>query len=62
MGYEVLWTRSLEHFTHNSTYAYSAMLATFLAGLGIGSAVLARLADRIERMADGRLEAASALA
>lgn len=47
MGYELLWTRSLEHFTHNSTYAYSAMLATFLAGIGVGSAVLARPADRV---------------
>jgi spermidine synthase len=46
MGYEVLWTRALEHFTHNSTYAYSAMLATFLAGIGVGSAVAARRADR----------------
>jgi len=47
MGYEVLWTRSLEHYTHNSTYAYSAMLAMFLAGLGIGSAAAARIADRV---------------
>jgi len=46
MGYEVLWTRALEPYTHNSTYAYSAMLATFLLGLAIGSAVFAPLADR----------------
>ena len=49
MGYELLWTRSLEHFTHNSTYAYSAMLATFLAGIGLGSALMARPADRMQR-------------
>jgi spermidine synthase len=49
MGYELLWTRSLEHFTHNSTYAYSAMLATFLSGIGLGSALMARAADRMER-------------
>jgi spermidine synthase len=49
MGYEVLWTRALEHYTHNSTYAYTAMLATFLAGLGAGSGVMARHADRIRR-------------
>ncbi len=49
MGYELLWTRSLEHFTHNSTYAYSAMLATFLAGIGLGSALMARAADRMRR-------------
>jgi spermidine synthase len=46
MGYEVLWSRALIHFTHNSTYAYTAMLATFLTGLSIGSAVCSRFADR----------------
>ncbi|MFQ5416088.1 MAG: fused MFS/spermidine synthase [Myxococcota bacterium] len=45
LGYEVLWTRALEQFTHNSTYAYSAMLATFLFGIGGGSALMARRAD-----------------
>ncbi|MEN8158821.1 MAG: fused MFS/spermidine synthase, partial [Myxococcota bacterium] len=49
MGYEVLWTRALEHYTHNSVYAYSAMLATFLLGLGGGSAVMARWADRVRQ-------------
>jgi spermidine synthase len=49
MGYEVLWTRALEQFTHNSTYAYTAMLATFLLGIGGGSAVAAPLADRVRR-------------
>ena len=49
MGYEVLWTRALEQFTHNSTYAYTAMLATFLLGIGGGSAVAAWLADRSRR-------------
>ena len=46
MGYEVLWTRALEPYTHNSTYAYSAMLAMFLLGIGLGSLVAARFADR----------------
>jgi spermidine synthase len=46
LGYEVLWTRALEQFTHNSTYAYSAMLATFLLGIGGGSALAAARADR----------------
>jgi len=49
LGYEVLWTRALEQFTHNSTYAYSAMLATFLLGLALGSAAAARPADRVVR-------------
>src|SRR5262249_23736899 len=47
LGYEVLWTRALEQFTHNSTYAYSAMLATFLLGIALGSAAAARVADRL---------------
>ena len=47
IGYEVLWTRGLEPFTHNSTYAYSAMLAIFLLGLGVGSAVTSLFADRL---------------
>ncbi|HEX5066207.1 MAG TPA: fused MFS/spermidine synthase [Myxococcota bacterium] len=49
MGYEVLWSRALVHFTHNSTYAYTAMLATFLTGLSVGSAVCSRFADRVRR-------------
>jgi spermidine synthase len=49
IGYEVLWTRALEQFTHNSTYAYTAMLATFLIGIGVGSAVAAGPADRVKR-------------
>ena len=47
MGYEILWTRALEPFTHNSTYAYTAMLAMFLLGLGLGSGVASRRVDRL---------------
>jgi spermidine synthase len=49
LGYEVLWTRALEQFTHNSTYAYTAMLAMFLLGIGAGSAATAVRADRTAR-------------
>ncbi len=49
LGYEILWTRALEQFTHNSTYAYTAMLAMFLLGIGAGSAVTAVWADRTRR-------------
>ena len=49
MGYEVLWTRALEQFTHNSTYAYTAMLAVFLLGIAGGSAVAATRADHARR-------------
>ena len=49
LGLEVLWTRALEQFTHNSTYAYTSMLAIFLLGIGGGSAVCSRFADRSKR-------------
>lgn len=49
LGYEVLWTRALEQFTHNSTYAYTVMLAVFLLGIGAGSAAASALADRARR-------------
>jgi spermidine synthase len=38
---EVLWTRGLLRFLHNSTYAFTAMLATFLLGIALGSALYA---------------------
>jgi spermidine synthase len=64
LGYEVLWTRALEQFTHNSTYAYTAMLATFLFGIGAGSAAAAPLADRTRRPLScfGAVELAIAIA
>lgn len=49
LGYEVLWTRALVQFVHNSTYAYSAMLVVFLLGLAVGSAVASPVAERSRR-------------
>jgi spermidine synthase len=46
LSYEVLWTRALTFFIGNSTYAFSAMLTTFLCGLALGSLLLARYSDR----------------
>lgn len=46
LSYEVIWTRALTFFIGNSTYAFSAMLTTFLCGLALGSLALARLSDR----------------
>ena len=46
LSYEVLWTRALTFFIGNSTYAFSAMLTTFLCGLAVGSLLLARRSDR----------------
>ena len=47
LSYEVIWTRALAFFIGNSTYAFSAMLTTFLCGLALGSAVAARVSDRV---------------
>lgn len=46
---EILWSRSLMFVfdgpLKNTTYCFSAMLTVFLAGLGLGSALMARFAD-----------------
>lgn len=49
MGCEILGNRALEHDTHNSTYAYLAIPATFLLALGAGSGGIARFADRFRQ-------------
>ncbi len=51
LGYELYWTRGLQPFLGNSTYAFSAMLTTFLLGLAAGGWVGGRLADRSARPA-----------
>ncbi|MEN8149537.1 MAG: fused MFS/spermidine synthase, partial [Planctomycetota bacterium] len=47
---EVLWTRMLTFFLEGFTWAFSAMLTTFLAGLAIGALVSGRLVNRIHRL------------
>jgi len=42
--YEVLWTRLLAHVLDGSIYAFATMLASFLTGITLGSAVAARFA------------------
>ena len=49
--YEVLWTRLLGHILGGSIVAFSTMLAAFLSGIALGSAVAARYA----RNANGAL-------
>src|SRR5262249_12270669 len=46
LSYQVIWTRALTFFIGNSTYAFSAMLTTFLCGLALGSLAGARWSDR----------------
>ncbi|MBH3387605.1 fused MFS/spermidine synthase [Pseudomonas putida] len=47
LGYEVVWTQSIVQFMSTRAFAFSVVLATYLAGLVLGSALYARRADRI---------------
>ena len=42
--WEILWTRLLTQLLGGSVYAFATMLATFLVGISLGSALAARLA------------------
>ena len=43
-AYEVLWTRLLSHILGGSVVAFATMLASFLGGIAIGSAIASRIA------------------
>lgn len=47
--YEVLWTRLLGHVLGGSVYAFATMLASFLTGIALGSALASRTATTRER-------------
>ncbi len=47
LALEVLWTRSLMYFVSMDSWAFTAMLATFLCGIGIGSLLMSRRAGRL---------------
>ena len=47
--YEVTWTRVLAMTLGPTTYAFSAMLVAFIAGLAIGSAIAASMVPRTRR-------------
>ena len=47
--FEVVFTRLLQHIFGSTAYAASTVLAAFMGGLAIGSALLGRLADRVKR-------------
>jgi spermidine synthase len=51
LGYEVAWTRLLSLFMRSFSYSFSLMLALFLVGLALGSAVIALGASRVRRPA-----------
>ncbi|MBX9685981.1 MAG: fused MFS/spermidine synthase [Candidatus Obscuribacterales bacterium] len=48
MIYEVAWTRALLMIIGSTTYAFSIMLTTFLAGIFLGSAATARFCDKLK--------------
>jgi spermidine synthase len=45
----VVWTRLLSIFSLNAVFSFTIMLATFLIGLALGGALMARRIDRVER-------------
>jgi spermidine synthase len=47
MAYEVAWTRLLTLVLGSSTYSFTIMVTTFILGIALGSALMARPADRI---------------
>jgi len=47
LGYEVVWSQAIVQFMSTRTYAFAVVLATYLAGLFIGSALLSRRVERI---------------
>ncbi len=49
LALEVLWTRSLMYFVNVDTWAFTSMLTAFLTGIGVGSLIMARFADRIKK-------------
>ncbi len=50
MFYEVVWTRTLTMILGTTTYAFSTMLAAFLVGIALGSALYRLLPDRLSRI------------
>ncbi|MEJ8859731.1 fused MFS/spermidine synthase [Variovorax robiniae] len=47
LGYEVVWSQAIVQFTSTRSFAFAIVLATYLLGLVLGSALVARWADRL---------------
>ncbi|HXK22163.1 MAG TPA: fused MFS/spermidine synthase [Myxococcota bacterium] len=52
-SYEVMWTRLLGHLLGSSIQGFATMLASFLLGIALGSAIAGRLATTRERAIAG---------
>lgn len=48
LGYEVVWSQSIVQFMSTRAFAFAMVLATYLTGLMLGSALTARRAARIQ--------------
>lgn len=48
LALEVLWTRALIYFVNIDSWAFTAMLTAFLCGIGLGSVLMSRFADRVK--------------
>ncbi|MBB5326555.1 fused MFS/spermidine synthase [Tunturiibacter gelidoferens] len=47
LGYEVVWSQAMAQFLSTRVFAFSMVLATYLAGLVVGSALYARFSNRV---------------
>nr|WP_277185284.1 fused MFS/spermidine synthase [Caballeronia sp. BR00000012568055] len=47
LGYEVIWSQAIGQFISTRSFAFSIVLATYLLGLAIGSALASRFVDRV---------------
>jgi spermidine synthase len=47
LGYEVVWSQAIAQFVSTRVFAFAIVLATYLTGLAIGSALYSRVADRV---------------
>ncbi|RFU49839.1 spermidine synthase [Paraburkholderia sp. DHOC27] len=46
LGYEVIWSQTIVQFIGTRSFAFAVVLATYLLGLALGSALVARRVDR----------------
>jgi spermidine synthase len=49
LAYEIFWTRMLNLFLNNNIYSFTAILATFLAGIALGSLLYTKFLSRVRR-------------
>ncbi|MFM0503405.1 fused MFS/spermidine synthase [Paraburkholderia caffeinilytica] len=47
LGYEVVWSQVIVQFISTRSFAFAVVLATYLLGLALGSAVASRYVDRV---------------